>query len=348
MAAEDKTYQQYLNFYKSFCAIRNEQGLARLLNTDQRNLLLLAKQPKYQVFTVPKRGGGKRNIENPDFDLKNMQSRLNKYLQSTYYFEKSTAAYGFIANARDERTRRDIITNAQQHLGKPYLVNIDLKDFFHSVKYKKVEGVFSSKPFFFETKLTRLLTQLTTYNRHLPMGTPTSPVLSNFACLTLDDNLLELSKQEEWKFTRYADDMSFSSDKPITDEHLEKVNQLIEQEGFKMNTRKLKRYGKEDDKEVTGLLLTDRVELNRHFIPELEKELEQLKEVMEIQNLHGNLRTYWVEQFKNRVRGKINFVGYVMGRNYPDYSVLNHQFREAIHPPEADFGALSWRSFPYA
>ncbi len=348
MAVENRTYQQYLNYYKNFCAIRNEHSLAKLLNTDQRNLLLLAKQPKYQVFTVPKRGGGKRNIENPDSDLKNLQSRLNQYLQSSYFFEKSAAAYGFIANARDERGRRDIITNAQQHLGKDHLVNIDLKDFFNSVKYKKVQEVFAGKPFFFENKLSRLLTQLTTYNRHLPMGTPTSPVLSNFACISLDSDLLELAKAENWKFTRYADDMSFSSAEPITDEHLEKVNQIIGQHGFRMNPKKLKRYGKEEEKQVTGLLLTDRVELNRKFIPELQKELEQLKEVMEIQNLHGNLRTYWVGQFKNRVRGKINFVGYVMGRNYPDYSVLNHQFREAINPPEADFGALSWRSFPYA
>ena len=96
-------------------------------------------------------------------------------------------------------------------LAKPYLLNVDLLDFFHAVKRDRIYDIFRSKPFNFKRNLPDILADLTTYQARLPMGTPTSPVLSNFACRELDRGLLLFSENMLWTYTRYADDMSFSS-----------------------------------------------------------------------------------------------------------------------------------------
>lgn len=321
--------------------------LAKLIGYDQRKLYLMAQQPRYRVFSLPKKDGGKRMIEHPDKKLKDLQSELNRYLQSVYYFEKTAAAYGFVVNASNDRDRRDILTNAQQHLDKPYLLNIDLKEFFHHIHHDKVEQVFKRKPFQFHPQLAELLAKLTTYNKRLPMGTPTSPVLSNLACRPLDFQLINLANQKKWTFTRYADDMSFSAKEPITEKDIASIENIVQNNGFLFNQDKVKLFGEEELKEVTGLVLKEKVELQENYIPELKREIAHLKSIMEVQNLQGDLFTGWVDNYQQQLRGKMNFVGQVMGRRDPVCQELYEEFRDAIHPPEEEFGAISWRMLPY-
>ena len=111
-----------------------------------------------------------------------MQSVLNDYLQAVYWLQKTSSAYGFVIRPTDARDEpRNIVTNAEQHLRKAWLLNADLEDFFHYVTADEVLRVFTEKPFEFPTDLANLLTRLTTLNGRLPMGAPTSPVLSNLA-----------------------------------------------------------------------------------------------------------------------------------------------------------------------
>ncbi|MCB0583419.1 MAG: hypothetical protein KDD10_29340, partial [Phaeodactylibacter sp.] len=92
--------------------------LCSLLRTNQRRLLLLARQLPYKVFSVPKKDGGERQIEAPGAELKKVLGRLNRYLQSVYYFEKSSAAYGFIVGVLNDDDRRNVVTNARKHAGR--------------------------------------------------------------------------------------------------------------------------------------------------------------------------------------------------------------------------------------
>ena len=102
----------------SSCSINSERALCQLLRIDQRRLQLLVKQPSYRTFSVPKKEGGQRQIEAPNLELKKVLSRLNHYLQSVYYFEKSRAAYGFIVGVSNDDDRRNVVSNARKHLGK--------------------------------------------------------------------------------------------------------------------------------------------------------------------------------------------------------------------------------------
>lgn len=344
---DKRSFQKYQHLKTVFCSINSITTLSQLLKTDKRRLNLLTTQAIYKTFTIPKRNGGQRVIEAPPAQLKTILGRLNQYLQSVYYFEKSSAAYGFILGVRNDDDRRNILSNARQHLHRPYLLNIDLQDFFHSVSREKVCDIFAGPPFKFRKPVYELLADLCTYNDRLPMGTPTSPVLSNFACRDLDEELKTFSEAMLWVYTRYADDMSFSARSLINAEKVNSVRGIIRKYDFKINDRKLKVYGPEDPKIVTGLLLSDKVKLAPGYLEKLEAEIKQLAEVIRAQNEQGQLSTKWVDQLKQQVRGRLSFAGFVLKNRDEKFQQLKDAFYTALHPPESEFGAISWRGFPY-
>lgn len=345
--AKKQSFEQHREQKELFCSLNSKRELCRLLCLDERKLQLLIAHPQYRTFQIPKRNGGQRQIEVPRAELKKVLVQLNKYLQSVYLFERSRAAYGFIVGIRNDQDRRSILTNAKKHLGKPYLLNVDLKDFFHAVTRDKVIEIFDGSPFHFKRDLPDLLADLVTYQGRLPMGTSTSPVLSNFACRELDTALTELTESMLWVYTRYADDMSFSSKKPIHAEKINSIRALVRHYGFQSNERKLKVYGPKDTKIVTGLIVNDRIELSPDYLEQLHKDTQRLSEVLRIQNEQGQLTTRWVEQFKQQVRGRLNFAGYILKRNNEQYIALRDAYYTAIQPPEEEFGAVNWRGFPY-
>ncbi|NBC08748.1 MAG: hypothetical protein GVY26_16280 [Bacteroidetes bacterium] len=344
---DKRTRQRHLQNKKKFCGLRSVSELCLLLKTDKRKLELLANQPPYKTFTVPKKDGGERLIEAPGGPLKKVQGLLNRYLQSAYFLEKSTAAYGFVVGVRNDEDRRNVLTNAKKHLGKTYLLNIDLQDFFHSVTRDQVLDILLKPPFNFKRRLPDLLADLLTYNGRLPMGAPTSPVLSNFACRELDRRLSAMAEDLLWTYTRYADDMSFSGNRPFDEEKVNSVLRLIREEGFTPNPRKIKRFGPKDEKVVTGLLLTDKVQLEKGYLDQLQQDIQQLADTLRAQNEQGQLATRWVEQFKQQVRGRLSFAGFVLGRRHERYQQLKDAFYTASNPPQEEFGAVSWRGFPY-
>ncbi|CAN0272075.1 unnamed protein product, partial [Discosporangium mesarthrocarpum] len=319
---EKRTLARHRQNKAIFCHLNSTNALSRVLKTEKRKLLLMARQPKYRTFTIPKKEGGERLIETPDASVKHLLSQLNRYLQSIYMLEKTTAAYGFITGVKNDVDRRNVVTNAKKHLGKPYLLNIDLKDFFHSISKDQVIEIFRTRPFKFKLDMAELLASLCTYQDRLPMGTPTSPVLSNFACRPLDQELLAFSADMIWNYTRYADDMSFSSNRIIAAEKIHSVRQIIEKHGFTVNEKKVVVFGPDDDKIVTGLLVNEKVELAPGYLEELEEEVLRLGEVLRTQNEQGQINTKWVEKYKQQVRGRISFAGFVLNRRDERYMAL--------------------------
>lgn len=344
---DKRTIQRHRQNKAVFCSLNSLHELCRLLQTDLRRLQLMAQQPKYKTFTVPKRGGGERLIETPGSELQKLLAKLNRYLQSIYALEKTTAAYGFISGVKNDEDRRNILTNAKKHVGKDYLLNIDLKDFFHSVTRDQVLQIFLGDPFNFRRELPDLLADLTTFKGRLPMGTPTSPVLSNFACREMDQALTEMASSLLWNYTRYADDMSFSSNQLIAAEKVHSVRAVIIKAGFLVNERKVKIYGPEEDKIVTGLLVNNKVELAPGYLASLKADIEQLRAVLQAQNEQGYIHTIWTEKLKQQIQGRLSFAGFVLKKRNEEYIALKDAFYTAINPPQEDFGAVNWRSFPY-
>jgi RNA-directed DNA polymerase len=336
---------------EAFRACSTLEELARLLGVSAAKLAALAANPVYREFTVPKKDGSPRYIEDPVLLLKRVQDYLADFLQAVYYEHRTPAAYGFMIRPVDDPEPRHILSNAQAHLGQPWLLNLDLEDFFHFIPTQRVREVLAAPIIGFPADLCEILADLCTYKSRLPMGAPTSPVLSNLATIPLDEELLHLAETKNWLYTRYADDMSFSSHEPITEEHVSQIEYYVKLWGHELNPLKKKLYKPgQNDKEVTGLIVSgDKVALPDDYLPNLESVIVHLAKVIEAQHYvpAGRAQTSsWVEDLRTGIHGKLEFARHILGADHHWVSRLTGRYYDAIRPPE-DYGAISWLEFGY-
>jgi len=119
----NNSVRRHAGLAKRFCNMQSPEDLSYLLETDLHKIVLLAHTTPYRTFEIPKANGGKRLIEDPDDNLKTLLKTLNEYLQCVYYFYKPACAYGFIINHKKDVHPRNIITNAEAHIGCKHLLN---------------------------------------------------------------------------------------------------------------------------------------------------------------------------------------------------------------------------------
>ncbi|WP_260432258.1 reverse transcriptase domain-containing protein [Burkholderia sp. Bp9140] len=161
-------------------------------------------QPPYKHFTIKKRNGTDRVILEPRKRLKIIQEKVLAYLQNRAGSIKP-AVHGFVR-------KRSILTNAQAHCSPKnhHVFNIDLEDFFPSITFYRVRGVLEKQPFNFSHEVATVIAHICTLDKKLPQGAPTSPFLSNMVCRTMDRDLADLARRNLARYTRYADDITFS------------------------------------------------------------------------------------------------------------------------------------------
>lgn len=331
---------------KVFERLRTVKHLQVLVGVEAHQLQLMAANPQYQVFSVPKKNGSERWIEDPATPLKKVQRTLNVFLQAVYYYHKTPAAYGFMVNEKHDSAPRNIITHAERHLGHSWLLNVDMKDFFHQIKLKDVYQIFGSSPFDCDDSVAELMGRLCTHQGRLPMGAPTSPVLSNFATMGLDRELQQFALRQQMAYTRYADDMSFSGNAEIKEDLIEEVRDIVQSHAFVLNEEKMKLFDPTEVKEVTGLSLGEKVEIPDEMMEKIRKDLDKLQIVKEIHGQYGEGSSKWVKRFQQRIAGKIAFVGYVLGDRSEVHLKLRNQYENAIDPPDI-YESFSWKDFPY-
>lgn len=179
------------------------------------------------------------------------------------------------------------------------------------------------------------------------MGAPTSPVLSNLACRALDERLYQFAGSRNWVYTRYSDDFSFSSLRPFGDKEIGLLRGIIQSEGFEINDLKTRNLGPEDEKIVTGILLSGNGALKPGYLEELADDLRKLTDIMEAQNFYGASDTEWVTKMKQQVQGKLAFAGFVLGKKSPEFIAFRQQYKAAINQPHEMHGAVSWQGFHY-
>lgn len=158
---------------------------------------------RYCEFEIPKRTGGMRKISAPHGLMRELQTALQPKLQQIY--EGHPSAHGFIP-------ARSVVTNATPHAGRHWVLNVDLADFFPSINFGRIRGLFMAPPFSMGPKAAAVMAQICIHGNGLPQGAPTSPVLSNFIAAALDRRLTRLAREHKCDYTRYADDLTFSTD----------------------------------------------------------------------------------------------------------------------------------------
>jgi hypothetical protein len=206
--------------------------------------MLLRPERHYRTFWFKKKTGSDRRIDSPRTFLKVVQWWILDTI--LYNCTVSTHSHGFIPG-------RSFLSNAKAHFGARHVLNVDIKDFFPSITTSQVQGLFESLGY--SELVSADLAGLTTYNGSLPQGAPTSPMIANILMNPVDDVLGGYARQNEYVYTRYADDLTFSSQNRISEGIVDVIRSALLPLNFDLNGRKSRFMGPNDRKEVTGLIL---------------------------------------------------------------------------------------------
>lgn len=355
--------------------INNIEDIRRLLNRVKRETLGDKTHPfqlkqityycnprrtsvrRYINFSIPKKSGGERVISAPVPGLKSILFSLNTILQALY--EPSKHAMGFVPG-------RSIVDNANIHLGQNYIYNIDLKDFFPSVDKSRIWKRLTLPPFGFSSEVADVIAGLCTMRLEvegeeqvryvLPQGAPTSPTLTNIICAKLDRQLGLLAKKNGMRYSRYADDITFSSMHYAyaqDGEFMRELNDIIAQNRFTINEKKSRLQKVGQRQEVTGLILSDKVNVVRKYTREI-------RTILHIWERYGHLAacdSYMRHRKANPVArrkggmptlemvlmGKLQFLKMVKGENDALYSKLYERF-QSLTSATSDKAQTSYNS----
>ena len=307
--------------------MKTPNELAVALELEFKTLRFLvsdAIKSKYTNFSIPKKRGGSRTISAPIKTLKDAQRKLVALLETVYQPRAGTLGFA---------KHKDIVANANLHLRKEYVLNVDLEDFFPSITQKRIFGLLRSKPYKCNNQVASYISKLACdpTTETLPQGAPSSPILSNMICEKLDNELLRLAKANRCIYSRYVDDITFSTHEStfpadlgsgIPDEGFKavvgpKLLEVILDNGFRVNTEKVYLMPSNGRQTVTGLKVNERPNVSRQFYRNIRAMLHswQLDGHDKAQELH-----YAKRKFKHRlperehpnfahiVRGKIEFL----------------------------------------
>ncbi|UBM60770.1 reverse transcriptase family protein [Marinilongibacter aquaticus] len=318
--------------------------LCFLLKTPRKALLAIADKPDYNEFFMPKPDGkGRRLIEDPVAVLQYIQEILNDYFQAVYYLIRPEAAYGFQLSFDDDHAGRNIRTNAERHLHKPWLLNMDFKDFFHQVTSQKVEMILRGDSFSFDKECVEVLCSILTYKGRLPMGAPTSPVLSNMAVMEMDNQLGQMAKEKRLIYTRFADDLTFSGHQEINEFTIKAIKAVVAQFDYFFNENKTRLFTPEMEKTVTGVKLGDRLGLEPKYLDKVSLEIQKYEHTKEIQGINGIESSEYLTKYEQQLSGHIEFIGFIYGKQAPEYVHLKKRYDKA--ESSSYFDSRSWMEF---
>jgi RNA-directed DNA polymerase len=324
----------------AFSAMRNPRDIAALLDVPYAQLVYhiykVSPAKKYSVFQIRKRSGGVRKISAPQTALKILQRKLNQVLQVVYLARG--CVHGFV-------NKRSIVTNATAHLHQRYVLNIDLADFFPSINFGRVRGMFMARPYQLPDKVATVLAQICCHDNELPQGAPTSPVVANMICAKLDNELRRLAHSHSCRcaYTRYADDLSFSTPLSTFPADLAfmdstegppqvrvgvRLREIIHGNGFAINPDKVRLADWRHRQEVTGLVVNRRANVPRSFVRQVRAMLHAWREY-KLPAAEGEFLAKYDRRhrrpggeppsFKRVVKGKIEYLGMVRGKRDPIY-----------------------------
>lgn len=225
---------------------------------------------RYHTFSIRKKTGGERVINSPMGALGMMQKALRAIF--AICVEIHPKAMGFTEG-------KSVVNNARLHIGKNYVYNIDLKDFFHSFKKWQVKRIFTQVPFQLPEEIANYLASLCVHTididgkkqQVLPQGAPTSPILTNILCRKMDIALDKLAKKYKATYSRYADDITFSSNKAVFNNpnFLQELEAIIHKNKLQINPKKTRLQKKSERQEVTGITVNEKLNTTRKYVKQI-------------------------------------------------------------------------------
>ncbi len=326
-----------------FFSLTTPQDIADLLEIDLKRLFyhlyILPDTVRYIQFDIPKKRGGLRTISAPSTALKIIQRKLNEILLQVY--EPKISVHSFLLN-------RSILSNAKVHIRRRSILNIDLEEFFPSINFGRVRGLFMGIPYKLNPTVATILAQICCFDNQVPQGAPTSPIITNMICAKMDSQLIQLAKANRCDYTRYVDDITFSTNLRELPSDLATLNDLgqletgteldtiITQNGFKINSRKTRLLKKNARQEVTGITVNQFPNVRRKYVRQIRAMLHAWEKYgydaaqEEFYNIYDKKHRSPFKQkplFKQIVKGKLEFLGMVRGKTDRIYLNLCSQLK---------------------
>ena len=327
-----------------FYALQKPEHIAELLEVDYSSfnywLYRVPSQKRYTTFQIKKKSGGVRRIDAPTTNVKILQQKLNQVLRHVY--QPKPSVHGFIVG-------RNVRSNAELHVGKRWILNVDLENFFPSVNFGRVQGMLAGKPYYLPKKVATVLAHLCCFQRRLPQGAPTSPVISNMICAQMDSQLQQLAGRHRCTYSRYADDITFSTTRPRFPSSIaapdvfsnirpgSDLKNVICKNGFAINEKKVGLRGRHNRQHVTGITVNDFPNVTRKFT-------NQIRAMLHAWKTHGlcaaqahfensydkKHRAPWNQYsaFSLVVKGKIEYLGMIKGKESMTYLRFLDQLRD--------------------
>ncbi|MDD5213237.1 MAG: reverse transcriptase family protein [Candidatus Gracilibacteria bacterium] len=292
----------------------------------------LSKRGKYKKIEILKRSGKVRTLYSPVYKLKRAQRIILKEI----LYKKSN--YLLIDNVTGFIPQKSIVDNAKYHIGKKYILKLDIKDFFPSITQDRIFGLFR-KEYNLDYSTSMYLSGLCCYNNQLPQGAPTSPILSNLIARFLDYRLIGLIKSYnsnkfllELSYSRYADDLTFSFNKKINvNGFINYIIGILLEEGFFPNYEKINLISAGKQQKVTGLVVNSKVSVGRKYYKKLKSIFYNISkngflDEMLIWNSKNENKIYKIDKFKQVLGGYLSFIKNISPDYYEKLNNFNLDF----------------------
>lgn len=307
-----------------------------LTESREKNLSDLLNKPStfYKQFSIPKKNNsGTRIIDAPKKDLKSLQQIIVHLILNQLSFHD----FAFSQYSHAYQKNKGIFSNAQVHRNKKFVINIDLKDFFPSIHFGRVSGLFKKSPLFrLEPSMAYFFSNLCCYKGVLPQGSPTSPIISNLIGERLDRMLSTLSTDFHFTYSRYADDLTFSTNDmysiKVISIFLRKVEKAINYNGFSVNWKKYRFSNQNVRHTVTGLSNNKKVSVTIDFYKSTRAMANSLYVTRSFFDSKGTHNGYSDESLKKSmsvIEGRYAFINDIENKNKQFYK--NHSGGEEYH-----------------
>lgn len=256
-----------------FKSLTNFEDIANLLEIPVEflwKILIRDKNNNYRMFKLQKKNGNERIIYSPTKNLNILQKKFTYILALN--FNSHPRAHGFVEN-------KSIVSNASNHISKRFVLNFDLENFFESIEFRRVRHMFIAYFRFNDAVATTLANICCHPKGFLPQGAPTSPIISNILAKSLDKELARVAQHtKSSQYTRYADDITFSTNKSQFPKDIafcdddgniilsEKIINIVEKYGFKINSEKTRLQSSKQNQSVTGVVVNKKLNINKIYI----------------------------------------------------------------------------------